>query len=55
MNQGTSAFTTAGNRFDKNTYYIGANGRPFVWMNRDVSEDDWRRRYGQDVDGTVVR
>ncbi len=55
MNQGTSAFTTAGNRFDKNTYYIGANGRPFVWMNRDVSEDEWRRRYGQDVDGTVVR
>ena len=49
----TTAFTTAGNRFDQNTYYVGGIGRPFVWMNRDVTEDEWRR-FGQDVNGTVV-
>jgi len=51
---GTSAFTSADNRFEKNTYDIGANRRPFFWMNRDLTEDEWKR-YRQDLDGAVLR
>jgi hypothetical protein len=54
MHDRTSAFTSAGNRFERNTYHVGENKRPFLWMNRDVAEDEWRR-YGQDVTGTIMR
>jgi hypothetical protein len=53
MHDKTTAFTSAGNRFEQNTYYVGPNRRPFVWMNRDVTEDEWKR-FGQDVNGRVV-
>jgi hypothetical protein len=51
---GVTAFTTAGNRFVRNTYHLGALKRPFFWMNRDLTEDEWMR-YNQDVDGAFLR
>ena len=44
----------ADNRFERNTYHVGSTPRPFVWMNRDLTPDEWRR-YQQDVAGTIGR
>jgi len=56
VDQHTTAFTAAANnRFERNTYHVvGSTSRPFVWMNRDLTPDEWRR-YQQDVEGTIGR
>jgi hypothetical protein len=55
VDQHTTAFNAAAdNRFERNAYHIGNTPRPFVWMNRDLSPDEWRW-YQQDVEGTIGR
>lgn len=55
VDQHTTAFNAgADNRFERNTYHVGSTPRPFVWMNRDLTPDEWRW-YQQDVEGTIGR
>ena len=42
------------NRYDFNTYYLGANPRYFMWLGADRDEAQWRS-YGHDVNGTNQR
>ena len=52
---GQTAFSeSANNRFDFNTYYLGAAQRYFFWLGADRNETEWRS-YGQDVNGTFQR
>jgi parallel beta-helix repeat protein len=46
-----SIYTSWGNRFAHNTYYLGTNTRGFEWMNGMRSDPQWRG-YGQDLTGT---
>ena len=54
VNDGTSAFTSGGNRFANNTYYLAGKSLGFFWMGRDISQTEWQR-YGHDATGRVVR
>jgi parallel beta-helix repeat protein len=49
----SSYFTSRGNRFEKNVYYLGIK-KPFAWMNAPKTEIEWKS-YGQDVAGTFYR
>ena len=54
-NAGQGAFSaSANNRYDFNTYYLGANPRYFMWLGADRDEAQWRS-YGHDVNGTIQR
>ena len=44
----------ANNRYDFNTYYLGAAQRYFFWLGADRDEHQWRS-YGQDVNGAFRR
>jgi parallel beta-helix repeat protein len=50
----TSVFTSWNNRFVHNTYSLGANAKPFEWMNGQRTELQWKS-YGQDQTGTFNR
>ncbi len=50
----TAIFTSRNNRFHDNIYYLGALTRYFAWMNRDVTDSEWKG-YGQDTSGTFNR
>ncbi|MEQ1907320.1 MAG: right-handed parallel beta-helix repeat-containing protein [Vicinamibacterales bacterium] len=54
VNDGTSAFTSGGNRFTNNTYALAGKSLSFFWMGRDIAETEWQR-YGHDTTGRVVR
>jgi parallel beta-helix repeat protein len=46
-----AAFTSRNNRFDRNTYYLGASAaRVFRWANGELTPTDWRAR-GLDLNG----
>jgi Right handed beta helix region len=47
-------FTERNNRFDRNTYRISGNGRPFAWLNGPRTEEEWKF-YGHDLNGTFTR
>lgn len=47
-------FSSRNIRFSGNTYILGSNSRPFEWMDRQVTESDWRG-YGNDSNGTFRR
>jgi hypothetical protein len=49
-----SYFTSRNNRFERNTYLLGAEAIYFTWMNGDRSETQWRS-YGHDQAGTFSR
>ncbi len=46
-----SYFTTRNNRFERNTYLLGAEPKYFHWENNGRTADEWRS-YGHDVNGT---
>jgi parallel beta-helix repeat protein len=46
-----SYFTTRNNRWARNTYYLGPDGKYFAWQGRTLSPAEWRNA-GQDVDGS---
>jgi hypothetical protein len=51
----TSYFTSRNNHFDRNSYQLGNNPYPFVWMNGDFrTEVDWVG-FGEDVNGSFAR
>lgn len=43
-------FTSRNNRFERNTYTLGGNPRPFHWMNQELDAAGWTN-YGQDLSG----
>jgi hypothetical protein len=45
-----SYFTSRNNRFQDNTYYLGANPDGFQWMNAPLTKDQWVA-YGEDTRG----
>jgi parallel beta-helix repeat protein len=49
-----SYYTSRGNRFQYNTYYLGATARPFYWMNEYIGRKRWVS-YGQDTEGRFIR
>jgi parallel beta-helix repeat protein len=49
-----SYYTSRGNRFQYNTYYLGATPRPFHWMNEYIGRKRWVS-YGQDTEGRFIR
>ena len=49
-----SVFTSWNNRFVHNTYFLKGNSQPFAWMDRRITEAQWRN-YGHDVTGQFVR
>jgi nitrous oxidase accessory protein NosD len=49
-----SFFTSRGNRFEANTYYLGSESEYFIWDDRRMSEAEWRDA-GQDVNGDFNR
>jgi hypothetical protein len=52
---GTEAFAAgANNRFRNNKYILGTKRNYFMWMGRELNEDEWRG-YGQDATGTFQR
>jgi len=48
-----AVFTTRGNRFDRNSYYLGQNTRYFVWLKDDRTVAEWQA-FGQDPLSTFV-
>lgn len=50
-----SSFTSKNNRFERNTYSLGANPNYFMWLNGDRNESYWQTTAGQDTAGTIVR
>lgn len=46
-----SYFTSHGNRFVNNTYYLGTRSEYFEWMDKEMNAAMWQG-YGQDVTGT---
>jgi parallel beta-helix repeat protein len=51
---GTSAFTSANNKFASNTYRLGtAVPQRFFWMHQNVDDNGWKG-YGQDTSGTFI-
>ncbi|MBI4888088.1 MAG: right-handed parallel beta-helix repeat-containing protein, partial [Acidobacteria bacterium] len=52
--QQTAFLESANNRYDFNTYYLGAAERYFFWLGADRDEHQWRS-YGHDVNGTMQR
>ena len=53
--KGTGAFQpTSNNRFQQNTYSLGARPLYFLWMGRELDEAEWRR-FQQDVAGNFER
>ena len=49
-----SYFTSRGNRFESNTYYLGAESQYFIWDDRRMTESEWRAA-GQDAAGDFHR
>jgi parallel beta-helix repeat protein len=49
-----SSYSGQNNRFVRNTYYLGANDRPFFWRGRDVTAAEWQAA-GQDTTGIFTR
>jgi hypothetical protein len=50
-----SYYTSRGNHFQYNTYYLGANSRPpFYWRSGLIGRQRWVR-YGQDTRGSFIR
>jgi parallel beta-helix repeat protein len=49
-----SYFTSRGNRFERNTYYLGTAAQQFEWMNNSLNAAGWKS-YGQDVTGTFIK
>jgi hypothetical protein len=49
-----SYYTSRGNRFQYNTYYLGASTSPFYWMNDHIDRRRWVG-YGQDTKGSFIR
>ena len=49
---GDTFYTGRNNRFDRNTYGVGGQARPFFWMNDKRTPDEWRS-YGLDANGSV--
>jgi Right handed beta helix region len=47
-------FRSRNNRFDRNSYILGAAARYFTWMDDDRTDAEWRS-YGQDTTGSFVR
>jgi uncharacterized protein YjdB len=47
----TATFLSRNNRWAKNKYYLGTNGRPFAWMNGVRTTTEWST-YNQDVTGS---
>lgn len=54
VNDGTSAFTSGGNRFVHNTYLLAGRGPAFFWMGKDITDAEWQR-YAHDTTGRIVR
>jgi parallel beta-helix repeat protein len=53
VNSGGDVFYTGkNNRFDRNTYTLGGEARPFFWMHDKRSAAEWRN-YGLDSSGTI--
>jgi len=52
---GASYYTTRGNRWVNNTYYLGTNKYPFHWSNPFTNEDMWRSNYKQDLTAKFYR
>ena len=50
----TAVFTSQNNRYVNNTYRFGTITRPFFWMNKELTEAEWRS-YQLDVTGTFSR
>jgi PKD repeat protein len=49
-----SYFTSRGNRFEGNTYHLGAEAQYFIWDDRRMNESEWSAA-GQDKTGTFHR
>jgi hypothetical protein len=49
-----SYFTSRGNRFEGNTYYLGTENQYFIWDDRRMTESEWNAA-GQDVSGSFHR
>jgi hypothetical protein len=53
-NGDTGIFTSRGNRFSNNTYYLGSGQYYWAWMNGERTETEWRS-YGEDTTGLFIR
>jgi hypothetical protein len=49
-----SYYTSRGNRFQHNIYYLGASPRPFYWMSEQIGRKRWVA-FGQDTKGSFFR
>ena len=49
-----SYFTSRNNRFEHNTYQLGATQFPFTWMNLELNEFEWAA-FGQDTTAVMSR
>lgn len=48
-----AVFAQRNNRFERNTYHLGSNSTPFVWLDRPRTAAEWRA-YGHDIDGSFL-
>ncbi len=49
-----SYYTSRGNHFQYNRYYLGTLAKPFFWRSENIGRRRWVG-YGQDTRGTFVR
>ena len=47
----TLTFTSRNNKFTSNSYDLGADSKPFTWLNSKRTKSEWQK-YGHDVSGT---